>query len=448
MIHILFMITILVLIPGLALGGMKKWSYRTGALLILLWIFLQKTMWATVLFKGALLTTTWITLMFLATVLRKTYLKNLESIDHEIDQKNSKIQSLHLSDSILAEELKVLEQSLAQKESLYESLKELNKTLEFPKTVEVFSNLISRLTSFEDGWLIISSSLQDQAENHFCYQISRDESPILRKGSVHQVLSEYQKEAHLLCTRSPSIIFINNPIEDPRFSQKGVTTDTPTLTGIGLFHEGISIGALILEGCKKRELESLEILSIQLSMEIEKARLYEKVKNLSIIDGLTQTYLKRHFLSLLEDEFHRLQTQSKTCTLLMMDIDHFKSFNDNFGHLVGDILLKELSECLRENLRPMDLIGRFGGEEFVIALPETSREEAFQIAERIRNDVQSRKFFIHEKLFKLTLSIGISYFPEDSGEMVSLIEMADEALYIAKGAGRNQVKLYKKSESL
>jgi len=436
-------IFIFILAALFELKGRKKYSHFMLAVLGPLWLISLREPWTEITIQTFILIAVYLACSKLMTILRWNHTTDLSEIESLIHQKKDAIKSMVLSDSILVEESKVLAQSLAEKESLYESVKELNNTMEFPKTLEVFSNLISRMTNFEEGWLIpaVSSEVPDHSQSG--YQLFRKEFPIPRKGNILNVLPDYQKMMFDLALKSKTPIFINNPAEDQRLPQKSVPAGRGSLTGIGLFQEKKALGALVLEGCKKRDLETLEILSIQLSMEIQKTRLYEKVKNLSIIDGLTQTYQRRHFMVLLKDELKRLYQQKKTCSMLMIDIDHFKGFNDNFGHLVGDILLKELSASIQENLRPIDLVGRFGGEEFLIALPETSALEAIQIAQRIRSDIQTRNFVIHEKFFKLTISIGVSVYPDQSDNLDTLIEMADKALYQAKGSGRNQVVLYK-----
>ena len=437
------LIVVALFISGLLfeLSGKRRWTYGSAGLLGGCWILIQGLQSNVFIFKAAIVGLTWILFIFLVRLIRITHLKKLKSLEHEILQKKEGLNTLMTSDKTLQDESKILENSLLQKEGLYESLKELNKTLEFPKTVEVFSKLASALTNFEKGWLLPAPSLKT-SNRLTCYQLFRNGSPVPHKEFPEEILNARQREVYILSLRSKSLLFFNNPEEDVRLNQKGIALGTSTLTGIGLFHEEAPLGVLILEGCKKRDLEPLEILAIQLSLEIEKDHLYEKVKNLSIIDGLTQTYQKRHLMALLRNELQRLKSQGKKCSLLMVDIDHFKEFNDNFGHLVGDIILKELSLSIQDNLRPLDLVGRFGGEEFLIALPETTQSEAMQIGERICHNIQSRNFVIHEKLFKLTLSIGISNYPDQSQDLPQLIEMADEALYKAKHSGRNQVVTY------
>lgn len=444
----IFAMGLLIVSPIFELAGWKRAVYLNSGLCATAWLFLQRGEAGVQPFKIILLGCTWILSMIFSHHIRSQHLQDLKDIDTQVDQKKENITSLKITKEVLQEEIKVLDQTLVQKEALYDSLKELNKTLEFSRTVEVFSSLLSKLTSFQRGWILMLTPSDTLDHHPFCYQLFRDELPFPvnnKTQSLENLLAESEKEIFTQSIHSFAPIFIQHPQDDSRFKRMGELPVIESIFGIGLFHEGTPLGALILEGCEEREQEILQILAIQLSMEIEKNLLYEKVKNLSIMDGLTHMYQRRHLMVLLEDELTRLRSQEKTCSVLMADIDHFKGFNDNFGHLVGDILLKELSSALQDNLRPMDLVGRFGGEEFLIALPDTTLEEALQISERIRSDVQSRTFVIHEKLFKLTLSIGISRFPDDSENLSSLIEMADKALYEAKSAGRNQVRVYKKT---
>jgi diguanylate cyclase (GGDEF)-like protein len=123
----------------------------------------------------------------------------------------------------------------------------------------------------------------------------------------------------------------------------------------------------------------------------------------------------------------------------MLDLDHFKETNDKFGHLVGDVVLKETAVILKDTLREIDIIGRYGGEEFSIVLTGIGREGAAQVAERIRQNVESAVFKAYDEVVSSTVSIGVSVFPDDGVDALNLIESADQALYRAKESGRNKV---------
>ena len=125
--------------------------------------------------------------------------------------------------------------------------------------------------------------------------------------------------------------------------------------------------------------------------------------------------------------------------MMFLDLDHFKETNDKFGHLVGDVVLKETAAVLKDTLREIDIIGRYGGEEFSIVLTGIGRDGALQVAERIRQNVESAVFKAYDEVVSTTVSIGISIFPDDGADTLNLIESADRALYRAKETGRNKV---------
>jgi diguanylate cyclase (GGDEF)-like protein len=126
----------------------------------------------------------------------------------------------------------------------------------------------------------------------------------------------------------------------------------------------------------------------------------------------------------------------------MTDIDYFKIYNDRYGHLVGDAILKEVSASIKENVRQIDIVGRYGGEEFCIILAETGKEEAMQAAQRIRGAIEGKLIRVYDEYIKVTVSIGASIFPEHAKDADKLIDCADQALYKAKQAGRNRVTIY------
>jgi diguanylate cyclase (GGDEF)-like protein len=127
---------------------------------------------------------------------------------------------------------------------------------------------------------------------------------------------------------------------------------------------------------------------------------------------------------------------------LMIDIDHFKDYNDRYGHLVGDAILKEVSKSIKENIRQIDLIGRYGGEEFSIVLTETDKEKAQFVAERIRQAIEYKSIRVYDEDLKVTVSIGICEYPADGKNARELFDKADAALYQAKQEGRNRVCVY------
>jgi diguanylate cyclase (GGDEF)-like protein len=126
----------------------------------------------------------------------------------------------------------------------------------------------------------------------------------------------------------------------------------------------------------------------------------------------------------------------------MVDIDHFKKCNDRYGHLVGDVVLKEIAGIMKKNLREIDIIGRYGGEEFSIMLPDTSKEGAIIVGERLRRAVEGCRITAYDETINTTISIGITAFPDDTDEISQLIDKADQMLYKAKEEGRNRLMVY------
>ncbi len=169
----------------------------------------------------------------------------------------------------------------------------------------------------------------------------------------------------------------------------------------------------------------------------------EELNELSIRDGLTRLYNHRYFYNRLKEEFERAQRYKSILSLFILDVDDFKNYNDKNGHLKGDDVLRTLAEIISKNSRNTDIACRYGGEEFAIILPETSKEGAAIVAERIRRAVQEYEF-PNEKsqpLGDLTVTIGVSSYPVDSNELDYLVKMADDTLYRAKREGKNKVYL-------
>ncbi|MFO7890172.1 MAG: diguanylate cyclase [bacterium] len=166
----------------------------------------------------------------------------------------------------------------------------------------------------------------------------------------------------------------------------------------------------------------------------------EKLKKLAVTDGLTGLFNYRAFKNQIHYEIIRSKRFNLPVSLLMIDIDHFKRYNDTFGHPKGDKVLKQFSELLTVNLREVDTIARYGGEEFAIILPGTNKKASFIVAEKLRKLIEEYDFPLSEKLpdKKLTISIGIASFPIDVEDEENLILSADKALYKAKNTGRNR----------
>jgi two-component system, cell cycle response regulator len=173
---------------------------------------------------------------------------------------------------------------------------------------------------------------------------------------------------------------------------------------------------------------------------MENSRLFERVRNLSVRDSLTDLYNHRHSIELVEHELQRVGRYQEAFSVLMIDLDHFKRVNDEHGHPVGDAMLRELARVLRDTLRAVDAVGRYGGEEFVAILPHTNNEEARLTGERVRRRIEEHTFRLGDRTVRITASVGVATYPSETADSAtSLVSEADRALYRAKEAGRNRV---------
>lgn len=175
-----------------------------------------------------------------------------------------------------------------------------------------------------------------------------------------------------------------------------------------------------------------------------RALLYQRMERLATTDGLTGLNNHRNFQEILAKEIERSRRYKRPLALLIMDIDHFKKFNDTYGHPVGDLVLKEIALCIQKSIRINDIPARYGGEEFVVIVPETTEQGALVTAERIRTTIEEHVVNSLDRQLKVTVSIGCSAYPEWATNQAELIETADKALYTAKGSGRNKVTLFKR----
>ena len=224
---------------------------------------------------------------------------------------------------------------------------------------------------------------------------------------------------------------------------------------IGVFPmaaEGKLIGAIVTKSMDtplhEKEIEYIEQLANQAATTINRANVYAEILKHATLDALTGFYNRRQLEERVKQEVSAAHRNNRSLCAVMTDIDFFKSFNDKYGHSVGDYVLKTVSQAIKNQLRDYDIAGRYGGEEFLILLPYTGLKEAEHVAQRLRSAVEITKLDIskinpeiQEHNIGGTISLGVCELqPEDSGE--NLINKADKALYEAKNSGRNKVVIY------
>ncbi|MGH7490878.1 MAG: diguanylate cyclase [bacterium] len=192
-----------------------------------------------------------------------------------------------------------------------------------------------------------------------------------------------------------------------------------------------------------KSLLRIKELHDQLNIKIKELEIaQEQLRQLAITDGLTELFNHRYFKEHLEQELYRANRHHSEVSLIMIDIDHFKRYNDSYGHPAGDALLRTVGKLLKENIRKIDLAARYGGEEFCLVLADTNKAAAGLVAEKMRRLVEGYTFESlphHTGNGRITISLGVATFPVDAGTTNELVKLADQRLYNAKQLGRNQV---------
>jgi diguanylate cyclase (GGDEF)-like protein len=218
------------------------------------------------------------------------------------------------------------------------------------------------------------------------------------------------------------------------------------LAGLKIFplKAGDRVLGTLVAGSRKRgvldddAVRLLEVLAIQTAQSVLRGQLFEQMERMATTDGLTGLTNHRTFQAKADEQLALSRRYNRKMTIILTDVDHFKSVNDTYGHPVGDQVLKGVAKILQETARDTDVVARYGGEEFALVMPETDAAGAKVIAERIREQIQSTVFDTELGPLKITLSLGVATFPESGAEKHVLVEKADQCLYFAKRHGRNQ----------
>lgn len=245
--------------------------------------------------------------------------------------------------------------------------------------------------------------------------------------------------------RNQRRLIVTNTHQDFRFDLKETArrSDLRSVIITPIMHERRVIGTLRINSSQtdmfsNDDLRLLDTMAALASSALSNAMLYEKTEELAIRDSLTGLYVRRYFFDRFKEEHKRALLTQRPVSLLMCDLDHFKECNDRYGHGVGDLMLVEFSKILKKSVENA-IVARYGGEEFSVLLPETPKEDAVKIAEKIRTAVSASPFVIRRERIEMTVSVGVANFPDDALDMESIVNKADQALYQAKKLGRNRV---------
>ncbi|RJP80537.1 MAG: diguanylate cyclase [Desulfobacteraceae bacterium] len=256
---------------------------------------------------------------------------------------------------------------------------------------------------------------------------------------------DFLKRTHTDIVVTDIMMLGMNGLELTDIIKKEYDTDVIVMTGYSGEHsyeEAISKGAsdFIFKPIRFEEL-LLRMKRVLKERQLSKERdqILEKLKKLAITDGLTKLYNSRYFYKQLDLEIDRLNRYNHALSLLLIDIDHFKQYNDRFGHLEGDKVLIRMGQIIKSCLRRMDTAHRYGGEEFTVILPETACDEAAFVADRIRLAIESEVFSPSPgKEITITVSVGVTEYQADE-RISAFVQRADQALYLSKDNGRNRI---------
>ncbi len=357
----------------------------------------------------------------------------------QIQKRKEEFSEFFSSSETIKKENSQLEKQLRNIEHLYDVIKEAGTTLSVQEMLEVAREFTERMFNLPHFLIGVLSSegrrfeirVASGCDDGFFRAFEME----LESGTLGAVFS-----------RAKKVQWIPDFAADPRLSKMKHLPVT-SLAFLPFVVQDRVIGFLCTfvprgSTMDPETLNNLDVFANQISIGLQKSLLYEKVQKLSITDGLTKLYSHRYFKQRLEEEMILANRYSSHLSLLIMDIDHFKQYNDNYGHVAGDYVLMEVAKILKSQSDVTHLVARYGGEEMVLIASETTKDQAMELAEKIRKAIESHAFTIGKESTVVRVSVGVATFPQDAKTNLDLIGKADKALYAAKENGRNQVVGY------
>ncbi|MEA2008753.1 MAG: diguanylate cyclase, partial [Chloroflexota bacterium] len=328
--------------------------------------------------------------------------------------------------------------------SLHQATSTLVTTLDFDELLEnILTAAIESLPAAEKGSLMINNPetqrLEIRAAKGYPDERIKDFALSLSNGYAAQAFKEKKAK-----------IFTNIQKNSPIYYKSDIAGISSVQSAISvplLSREKQSLGVLSLDSTKTNaftaaDLEMLSSFAATATSAILNAQLHAKVQKLAITDSLTHALNRRGLFQWGEREFVRAQRFKRPLSAIFFDLDHFKEVNDTYGHDVGDLILAKIAARCQDTIRQIDILGRYGGEEFVVVLPETDIQEAFTTAERIRKVVSASPFIINSIEIEVSISLGVAESSHETKNLTDLIKMADQSMYHSKQNGRNRTTQY------
>lgn len=321
---------------------------------------------------------------------------------------------------------------------LFDVTRSLNSTLELAEILKLITEMVGVTLGFRE----FSMMLVDENAQELVIQAAYGPRMPQPAEGMRFKLGE---GASGLAARNKEIVYIEDTTADARYLKLGGGRDREgSLLCIPMLYKERLVGVMNFSrpgvgAFDTDEVKLLQSVSNQASMAIVNARLYQETLELSLTDPLTGIHNRRHLFAQLRMEVTRAQRFETPLSFVMIDIDHFKHFNDTCGHPAGDALLREVAALLARSLRKLDVVARYGGEEFAMVLPGVKKAEAMEVAEKLRRAILKTPFRNGGKQpgGRVTISLGVSSYPEDGLTLDRLVDSADSALYASKRGGRN-----------
>lgn len=330
---------------------------------------------------------------------------------------------------------------IARYDNLKKVIEDLNRSLKLDTIIRLLCSAVYSLISNNSGCALFYLVNNQYQKLNLAYSI-KDDSDLVLLTKEGDIFDQW-------VLRHSSQLIIEDLKNDFRFDLEALRNqDTrPVLSLISspLISHNSLLGLLRLESKKsgffnQDDLRFLSLVADLGAVAVENSLLFQKEQDLAIHDDLTALFTRQHFITRLKDETKRCLRLDQHLSLMMIDIDFFKQYNDKFGHTAGDIVLKKMGRLLRDVLKEFNpLLCRFGGEEFLVMLSGVNKQEALGIAEDLRRRIEKENVVLRRQDTHVTVSIGVASLPLDTKDEDDLIQKADKAMYSAKGKGRNRV---------
>ena len=366
------------------------------------------------------------------------------NLSNEFEITKKEVQKLKSDRDIFKEINNLFDEELNESEISSQINKILNSDLDYKQTINAVIELIESSVDYHFcGLLILDTAQEAELMVSIKYPAAEYDLAAFKSRVIdaYYKLSGYNvilERVSLNRTDGPAILTSEKEKENNILS---------SFYALPLNIKDRNLGLLAISHSRENafcpeEKRIISLIADSSSGAIDNAALHKKIKDLSVTDGLTGLYCYRFFQEELNQELMRAQRYQEPLALVIMDIDGFKNVNDSYGHLAGDNILKGIAKILKGICREVDIVCRYGGEEFVIVLPETDKEGAFYLAERVRKTIKNYEFTSSDdRPIKLTVSCGVASYPDSAKKKEELIKKADDALYRAKNEGKNKTSL-------